>query len=401
MRLLSFRDLRYLGKVTFPTSGYTQCGEVQYAQGLALRTVDTERRLAVAFSKATVNEFRLPESLNGTATYLAKLGQPEVENTSAGKAAIWGLHWDEDEPDTLWATSHIDYDTATGNARTVSRSRLTEGVLQHDGFWMCTRHPDKQAAGGVVALPPSFRDQVQGHRLAVGFGGYHSIAATGPASMGQSLSAFTPPETPDGTIDDLPLLGYRYGTDADSNPRQQRPTDYSNDFSDNSGFPQQPTDETGGFWTWADVLLGAGAFVSDSVRWGVLSIGTLGCGRCWYGSNGDGVPSAINSEHMNHCAFLTDPADLARVARGECGENMVQSVFEPIEFPGITYPMPGMPNGVIQKVLALSWADGLLGVMIQKMGPKVANVATPVILFYDLQPSVLPPPGPPTRALVY
>ena len=401
---LTFRDLRYLGKVTFPTSMPDATGDLCYAQGLALRWRGDELRATVAASKCVALEFRVPDVFNGVATYLAKLGHPERMETP-NKAAIWGLAWDEIEPDVLWAASHIDYDTDTQWAKTLSRSRVdpaTPEVLVKDGFWNFTSHCDKQTMGGVVAIPEPFRPYVSGKRLAVGFGGYQSIAATGPASMGPCLSAFDWPDTSATTIADQPLQGYRYGTNPANNPRQQRPIDYVNDFSDNSGFPQYPTEETGGFWTWCDNCAGCGVWIVHDNRWGFLTIGTMGSGRVWYGSTGDGTPSAVNCERMTHCWFLTDPEDLRRVASGEANEAEIQAAFEPVEFPTISYPMPGMPNGVRQIALSASWSDGILGILLSKAGSKMGSVNGPALLLYEVAPQVaLPIPDPPSDLVVY
>jgi hypothetical protein len=412
MQALRFGDLRFVGTVIFDTTTIPAegSGDIRYSTGLALRTVDGERRATLALSRAMAVEFNLPDALVGKAKYLRTLGRPQreagvealeragtlsAEAYATQTAPIWGLSWDRDEEDALWATSHIEYDTAGANARTISRARIPDtGMLVTDGFWRTTLHPDKQTSGGVVAVPPPFRSYVDGKRLAAGFGGYQSVAATGPISAGPALTAFDWPEAGTDQILDRPLQGFRFGTNPDTSPRQQRPIDYRNDFKD--GFPSQPTAETGGFFTWADRIDGAGAWIYTAQRWGFLTIGTLGYGRVWYGNNTDGVPASINSEGTNHCWFLTDPADLMRVATGQARENTIQAAFEPVQFPGVKYPMPGTPNGQMSRAYGAAWDGEVLGILLSRAGPLLGTLRTPVIHFYELAPPALPPSAPAT-----
>src|SRR5207253_9684851 len=74
-----------------------------------------------------------------------------------------------------------------------------------------------------------------GCRLGAGFGGYFSIAGTGPISSGPALTAFNPASlgsmSSSGSIAHTPLVNYPFNSTAYSSPdRCHRDADYTTEF---------------------------------------------------------------------------------------------------------------------------------------------------------------------------
>lgn len=221
------------------------------------------------------------------------------------------------------------------------------------GAWRFANRSCKMTMGGPCSVPDWFAAaHAPGRRLAAGFGGYFSIVATGPASMGPALTAFDP-EALSGRgvqngappVPNTVLVGYpftpRPGPGID---RAHRDTDYRTEFD---GW--NPVGDTG-FWSWTDHLAQAGAWIDTPTVSGFLTCPTLGNGRTWYET------STLHAERASHRWYVYDPADLADVAAGRKQQWQIQPAARwAVQYPSITYPLPGWSDGPAQPVTGVAW----------------------------------------------
>ncbi|MFM9106919.1 MAG: hypothetical protein ACKOWF_09500, partial [Chloroflexota bacterium] len=321
-RLLAQSDVTWLGAFRLPATA-AGGGDAAWGRGLALRRVGGQLRLLAATVDERVYEVAVPAPgatapyplAAETATWADIFGGRRLLDGGRTGSLLHGLFWDEPSQRLYWSYGDPYNAVSTGDP-CLGWSSLGAGTAEAHGPWRFTGRSVKMTMGGVLAVPPAFAAaHLGGRRLAAGFGGYFSIVATGPASMGPALAAFSPealgaPGPGDaGDVDHLPLCGYPFqaaGPDADGPFRCWRDSDYDEEFDSGAWNP------TGGhgWWTWTDFLWQAAAWIDTPAVEGVLFAPTVGNGRVWYEA------SSLNAERSSNWWMVYAPGDLARVAAG-------------------------------------------------------------------------------------
>jgi hypothetical protein len=297
---------------------------------------------------------------------------------------IWGLFWDPIDG-KLYQTCHNDYDGNPSIDATLSRGRFEDGQLVSEGQWAFAGRPDKMTEGGVTALPAWFvaeHPALQGARLAAGFGGYRSMVAVGPASMGAALTAFGPPGSgARDAVANVPLVGYPFTNVGDVLrvggfvERMHRTADYINDFGGDETYPIQPV--AVGYTTWADWCQQCGTWVDAPGVSGLLMIWQRGIGRLWY-------TNTINAEAWRYDLVVYAPEDLGKVADG-ADETSIQPIVDvPFPMPGIAQPDAGGRDNPPHVVTGVAFEPNsrllFIGVKAQ-FSRDPAEMATAILVF--------------------
>lgn len=317
--------------------------EASYGLGYTLRRVNGQLRALSVTLHHTLYEVAVPTPTAVGAWPRATVVQtwPDVFATRpldppAGRSSsVHGIHWDEAGQRLYWGYGD-DYNATSNTDPALAASTLgAAGASTFIGAWRFGNRGPKAAMGGVVELPSWFVAQhCPGKRLAAGFGGYWSIVANGPCSMGPALTAFDPADSSAARhLLDLPrtdLVGYPYtanpgvGTD-----RCHRSADYANEFD---GW--QPVNGTG-YWNWTDMLWQGGVVIDAPTYSGVLMLPTLGTGRLWYET------SNLHSQGATHWWMTYRWADLAEVAAGTRAQWAVQPAASwRVRYPRLPDPLP-------------------------------------------------------------
>jgi hypothetical protein len=345
-------DLRFVGSFQMPTSITLPGGALQdasFGTGFALRRVGGELRALTATLAENVYEVRVPPvSPTGPAPVADVLrvwgdvtaGQRRLDGRD-GAGQLRGLYVDDFDRRLYWTYGDA-YNTQSAADPSMGVSVLDDatGTARAIGSWSFTGRSCKMALGGVCAVPRWFAlRHTGGRRLAVGFGGYESIVATGPASMGPALTAFDPNvlrrARPGTAVANTPLLGYPFNPTPYTTPdRSRRSTTYRDDFD---GWNPRNGE---GFWTWSDYIGQAGVWVDTPSRHGFVVFPNIATGRVWYET------STLRAEGAEHWCHIYDPADLGRVADGAVPQWGIQPqhIVE-MRFAGIQYPMNGWADG--------------------------------------------------------
>jgi hypothetical protein len=360
-RLLGPDDLRLLGAFRLPME--VDGDDATFGSGLTHRYVDGEFRLIAAALRETVYEVAPPELRRsppfaradvmarwGDVTQGNKLLDPASDGSERG-AGLYGLHWDEPTSRLFWSYGD-GYNTVSANDPSLGASELNDatGVVTSLGAWKLGNRSCKMTMGGVTAIPQSWADDhTGGRRLAAGFGGYFSIVALGPASMGPALAAFDPAAvdtTPSrGRLSVRPLVGYPFNVEPYTQPtRARRNLRYRTEFD---GW--NPRDGRG-YWTWADYIAQGGVWIDTPEVHGVLFAPTLGQGRVWYEN------STLNATRASHWWYVYHPDDLADVAARRTREWRIQARRRlPVRYPGLRYPLDGWANGPQHHVVGVTF----------------------------------------------
>ncbi len=251
-----------------------------------------------------------------------------------GNTIVFGLYWDEPDKRLYW--TYANNYTTYGTSPVVGYSTLNDstGAATAVGAYYISGHTYKKCLGGLTAIPSDFASQYTGgRRLGIGFGGNTSAGQT--ASLGPALTAIAPPTGGNlSTIPSTPLIGYAGVAQAEgTRPRRcQRNTDYNASYSppwNPSGSPLV------GWWQWNDAMSQSGVWIDTGTHHGVLFGCRQGRGRLWYES------SDQHAERGSDEWFIVDPADLAKVAQGSLGEDLVVPAEYSVQYPGESYPIGG------------------------------------------------------------
>jgi hypothetical protein len=326
----TLNDLTYLGTLTGPTRGPV-LGDAALGSGLALRNTGSGLKLYFCsrLNQATpqVIEADVPLSYSGALTGSHPIGALPCQFKMA-----WGLRWDP-YSSTLYQTCHNNYDGSPVIQPTLSRGRIVSGALVSEGQWRFASRSSKMTDGGVTHVPSWFQSTYSVPRMAVGFGMYRSVVATGPASMGLALAAFDPPAT--GSTSDIavtPLLSYPYSTHGPVNTpvgyqeRMHRDTNYVNDVGGDQGYPKNPT--TTGYTTWADWGYQCAVWIDTPDFSGFAAIVQRNTGRVWY-------TNTVNAMGWRYDFVVYSADDLGAVANGANPSSIQPVVDVPITWPGM------------------------------------------------------------------
>ena len=266
--VLTPSDFTFVGSFLLP-SGYND----SYGCCLALRIVNGQVHLftvggTVGQQQGYLYEIAPPTTLTttppwNTATLVTDWSNGNtVDNFPLALQVndVGNIYWDSNV-----SNSRLYYSAETASAGYYagsdqympSLSFLTlnaNGTTTSDGLWGLANRSVKMVWFGLTGVPSDFQSQYSVGPLAAGFGGYSSVMANGPVSLGPSLAAFSPPTAGTGSNDtgctlgttcaasaylaNTPLVGYPYsstlGWDSGQYPTGQnfawRPDDTINDF---------------------------------------------------------------------------------------------------------------------------------------------------------------------------
>jgi hypothetical protein len=251
---------------------------------------------------------------------------------------VYGLYWD-DTDERLYFNYGDTYKANANPDSSIGYATLDDstGVATSVGSWQ-VGHNSKMTMGGVLPIPDWFAQQfTRGRRLGAGFGGYQSIVATGPASMGPALFAFSPPDPSKQKLHSMvpstPLVAYPFnGTPYSQPDRCHRDTDYRTEFD-----KWNPRNGVG-YFTWVDIIWQGGVWIDLPTKHGVIFFPILGNGRVWYQA------STGHAERGSHWWYIYDPTTLALVARGSKKSYEIQPSQQwPVQYPSraFSYPLAG------------------------------------------------------------
>jgi hypothetical protein len=246
-------------------------------------------------------------------------------NSLSSEVWTYGLYYDQSSGRLYWNYGDW-YNIANPYNPSFGYSTLNDatGVGTGVGAWSLTGRPEKFDRGGMLPIPQWFADRFTGGKtLGVGFGG--TFAGVSTASLGPALAAINPPDptvnADDSSLDNVPLIGYPYTAPA----RGERDPNYTS-FYDGGTYPTTPgawnPSNGTGYWTWSDIIFGAGTWIDTPQLGGVLFIAKVGQGNVWY-QNSD--------RHAQSGAFewmVYDPKDLAAVASGAEQQWQIQPKYE-------------------------------------------------------------------------
>jgi hypothetical protein len=345
-RLIRPADLRYLGAFRMPAQALGE--DAAWGRGLAHRVVRGGDRFLSITVPNRVYEVSAPRLARREPYPVATIvgewgdisGDARYLDGDRGSGTINGLLWDARGSRLYWSYGD-QYNTVSARDPSIGASRLNAATGRPEpiGAWKTGDRSCKMAMGGATAIPKWFADRYcAGRRIGAGFGGYFSIATTGPISMGPALCAVSAddctPARNRQAVGVTDLVGYPFNANPYTQPtRAQRDTDYRTEFD--GWNPRKGV----GYWSWSDYIWQGGVWVDQPGLHGVLFFPTLGSGRTWYET------STLHAERATHWCYVYDPADLAAVATGRRKQWEIQARrWFPIRFPGLRYPLPGWAN---------------------------------------------------------
>lgn len=389
-------DFRFLGTTTLPSAPWPANGDSNFGKGLAVRLEKdgTVTLFTGSWAPQVVLTWQAPRGADGTfsgsAAFTGNLGTPPLHYY------LFGLYWD---PPTsmLYASSQNDYDGSGTIDMSLGRATIdpVTGKLAAAGSYTFAGRSDKFTQGGITALPDWFQKAYGCGRLAVGWGGYWSVIATGPASMGPAGACFDPPDASvtKGAIANTALLGYPYSSSTVTHTAAaERDADYTQTFGWGWWPKHVPADP--GFWVPGDSLWQGCAYVDTGAVSGLLCVPMLHNGCVWYGDNAipqkppecsttPGKAAALNSTRARHWVYIYDPRDLGAVATGQKAQNAIQAAQRvPLDLPGVPQPLTGWPN-IPRMVTGVSFepTSGLFAVMIRN----AALGGHPTVFWYQVR----------------
>jgi hypothetical protein len=345
-QLLTQADFTYIGAFDLPAVPNTS---PDWGKGLAYRYVNGELHMfAGTWNPQDVYEVRVPTPSKTSipvATLIRDWGDithgKMTTKIPGGSVDLFGLYWDETDKRLYWSYQNT-YNTGSGDPAMGYTVLSDSGSTTAYGPWAFTGHDAKAAGACVIPIPQWFADAyLGGKRLAAGCGGPWSAATAGPASFGPALTAFSPPGTSGSSISSTNLVGYPFVADAYGPPdRAHRDTNYQGSGDWLAWAPGNGI----GYWTDVDIIWQGAAWIDLPDKHGVLFAPVLGNGRIWYES------STTHAASGSHAWFIYGPADFVKVAQGQNQEWEIQPTEYLVQYPGISYPLPGWSD----------WADNLI-----------------------------------------
>lgn len=344
--ILTPSDLTYLGCFLYDTAAIDMAtgGDSKFSRGFALRIVAGQARaFTMPWRGQAIVEMVVPSMLGAlpasapAASVVRSWGNDQTAfwiTAETGNTQGFGLFWDPTDQRLYWSYGNV-YNAVNIIDPSIGYSTLNDGtgVQTPNGPWIVSSS-EKYAMGGMTAIPAWFATAYTGgKRLGVGFGGYWSIVATGPASMGPALGAIDPASgSPSSTLPNVPLVNYPYNVTPYTSPdRMHRAdVDYVNNFDN-----WNPKNGVG-YYDWTDYIWQGGAWVDTPTKSGLLVFTVNGNGNTFYQT------STLHAERASHWINEYDPAQLALVAQGTKQPYEIQpSAQWAIQFPGLTYPLGG------------------------------------------------------------
>lgn len=354
------QDFTYLGSTTVPQAPapLTVNGDSPFGRGLAVRVeADGTYAYLGSWNPQVILKWRIPRdpvtgAFSGSAVFTKNLGRIPIYGS------LFGLYIDL-PTNTFWASSESEYDADPVINDTLGRATLdpTTGTLVPGGRFSFAGRSDKMTKGGVTALPAWLQKILGCGPLAVGFGAYESVIATGPASMGPALACFDPPavSAASGAIPNKALLGYPFSSSTViQTPAAERDTNYNQRYG--WGWWPATVSAAPGWWNPGDMIWQGCAYVDTSAVSGLVCAPFLEGGCNWYGSNAipptlpvcsavPGKAASLNAQWATHWIYTYDWRDLASVATGQKPQNGIQAWQRAeLQLPGVTYPLAGLPS---------------------------------------------------------
>lgn len=447
--VLTGNDLTYLGSFAMPRS-LSDGSETPYGAGLALRRVGGEVRLfstSYQSGQYPLYEVTVPALKTSPPWNAAPVARAWGNVLTNSDGWVNGLHWDETDK-RLYYSSSWNY-VASGDPYSPTLGFLSfnsDGTqATSHGRWGFSNRSFKQVNFGVTSVPADFATQyLQGKRLAAGFGGYQSVLAHGPVSLGPSLTAFSPPAvgTEGGYLPNTPLVGYGGGHAAwtsGSRPTVNRawrdddaihdlygaiddPDNSTQNFSpywhlsgdehfywqgysvkgnSRAGYPDNITFADSAvvtkhwvpgnaFWN-TDRLGQSGTWIQTANKEGVLLLATFDTGHVWY------YTSDSHAEGIKHKWLVYSRDQLASVVQGAVREDQIQPTRYDANFSasGVPTALPhaGVPAYTCTG-MAFDPVDNKLYVSLQyaSNAPTVNSNSTHLVYVYQVNDSVVTPP---------
>jgi HYR domain len=339
--LISSGDFTFLGAFKVPSSAGG--GDAAWGRTLALRTVNGQTKLLSMTAQQGVFEINIPSPLGSNPANfpVATLGRFwgdvfEARHTvqyGLASGFVYGLYWDDVDNRLYWNYGDI-YKANTNPDSSIGYSTLNDADGSHVsvGSWQVGDN-SKMTMGGVLPVPSWWSNlYAPGRRLAAGFGGYQSVVATGPASMGLALFGFDPAQlgaTPlHGKVPSRTLVMYPYTQGCQA--RMARDVDYTTQFD-----ACNPANGAG-FNTWVDDMWQGAVWIDTPTKTGILVTHVEGNGQVWYQN------STTHAERGSHWMRVYSPDDFARVLAGSANPWGIQPRASwAVQFPGaFTYPLP-------------------------------------------------------------
>jgi hypothetical protein len=358
-------DFVYVGKTTLAFAPYPNdafgkpIGDWKFGKGLALH-VEPDGTIAIfagSWNPQTVLRWKVKPAADGTfsgnAAFVRTLGPLATQGELIGIYTRDGT--------TLYGSFNSTYDGDPAIATTLARATIdpVTGLLVKGGSWQYANRSDKMTMGGLTAVPAWWRTQYQqGCDTLAGFGGYWSVVATGPVSMGPAATCFTLPSDAATPLPNVPVLGFPFSSSTTTwTPSTHRvDTDYNQRYGWGWWPATVPSGSAFGYWNPGDWLYQGCAWVDTGGLSGLVCLPELQEGCNWYGDNAvppkppvcnstPGKAASLNSNRQRPWVFIYDPKDLGAVATGQQPQTAVQPVSQtPMTFAGITLPFPGLPD---------------------------------------------------------
>jgi hypothetical protein len=366
-------DFTYIGKTTlasapYPNDAYgSPVGDFRFGKGLAVHA-EADGSVSIfagSWNPQPVLRWRTTPvngTFSGNATFVRSLGTGVYVH-----GELIGLFVD-DEGDLI-SSFNSTYDGTSTIDWTMGRAHIdpVTGVAVSRGTFKFANRSDKMTQGGVTAVPDWWRAKYnQNCDGLVGWGGYWSVIAMGPASMGPAAACFTLPRDTDmpvggGTsptpLSNIPVLGFPFSSSLSVQTPATHRADI--DYYQTYGWGWWPAKVASGagYWNPGDFLYQGCTWADTTAVSGLICVPVLQGGCNWYGSNltppvapvcnpgGAGKAATLNSQRQRPWVFVYSPADLGAVATGARTQSSVQPVRQtPLALPGVTLPFPGLPD---------------------------------------------------------
>jgi len=279
--LLTQGDFAYLGAFQVPTAN--RPGDSSFAAGLTHRYVGGQFRLFTYYKNdigsslpGGIVEFA-PAAVKTSPTYNKAVIAQNWGLPWSGKFpsehGVYGLHWDETDQRLYWNTAHA-YTPGGSTQPSFGYSTLDAGTGTGTGYgpWYVPTPPNFKPIKGMTAIPTIYQSSLGGKRVALGFGGYESIASTGSASLGPALVPA-----------DLSTLPAENGTLSSgniqvlmNNPFNSTPYTQPMRGKRNPNYLQEYDGWAAsggvGYWTWGDEVKQSAVWIDTGTKQGFLVI---------------------------------------------------------------------------------------------------------------------------------
>jgi hypothetical protein len=265
-----------------------------------------------------------------------------------GSGFVQGIYWDPIDARLYYGYGDT-YKVNTNPDPSIGYETFnaTTGQTTSVDSWQIGNN-SKMTMGGVLAIPPWWGNQhTPGRRLAAGFGGYQSIVANGPASMGLALFAFNPNDLASvpshGLVPSSTMVMYPYTQGCAA--RMQRDPNYATEF-DNCN----PVNGVG-YHTWVDNMPQSATWIDTPTKTGVLVAHIEGNGRLYY------LNSTGHATNGSHWFRIYSPDDLAEVVHGTKQPWQIQPRNAwSVQFPAaFSYPLPSWQDEPTFMIVGVVW----------------------------------------------